>query len=208
MRLHLRRPGNCDISGNIVMCNFKSGAKSISFMKGTRAVGEPVPGAEILIEQEPNDVPVQCALTDQNGDYTLTDIPIGNQYHLVVDVPGYPMLSTFVNISINSNDTLLDNYNFLLDTTSGGGIFIDTTSGIVSHFVEFGFNSIKVFPNPVSEFMMVEFDLSKDNSVSIDLLDELGATIKQMLYIDKCKKGAHNYQLDFSSSFISRKLFY
>ncbi|MBI5538859.1 MAG: carboxypeptidase regulatory-like domain-containing protein [Bacteroidia bacterium] len=168
----------------------------MSQTEGTTASGEPVPGAEILIEQEPNDVPIQSALTNQDGDYILKNIPIGNQYHLVVDVPGYPMLTTFINISVGSNDTLLDNYNFILDTTSGGGIFMDTISGVTEHFIQSGFKSFEVYPNPLSEFMIVNFELSKENSISIELINELGETIKQVLNIADCKKGVYNYQIN------------
>lgn len=192
--------GNCDISGNIILYDVNSGAKSLLFTKGTRAYGEPVPGAEILIEQEPNDVPIQSAITNSDGDYTLTNIPIGNLYHLVVDVPGYPMMTTFVNISVSSNDTLLEDYNFILDTTSGGGIFMDTLSGIPEQLVQSGFTLFEVYPNPVSEFMVVNFELSKDNIISIELINELGATVKQILNDEDCKKGLHNYQINIPSS--------
>lgn len=190
--------GNCDISGNIAFDT--NGKKSIVFTKGGKATGEPVPGAEILIEQEPNDVPVQTAFTGQDGAYTLSDIPIGSDYHLIVDIPGYPMLSTFVNITVNSNDTLLDNYNFILDTTSGGGIFIDTASGVTEQFIESGFKFFNVYPNPVSEFMFADFELSKENSVSIELLSETGDVIKQLLFIADCKKGTYNYRLNIPSA--------
>ena len=34
--------------------------------------GEPVPGAEILIEQEPNDVPIAVAITNNDGEFTFS----------------------------------------------------------------------------------------------------------------------------------------
>jgi len=191
--------GNCDISGSITLQGTKGG-KSLTFTDGTKAAGEPVPGAEIIIEQEPNDVPVQCVFTDQNGEYIFTNIEIGSGYHLLVDIPGYPMLSTFVNIIVGSTDTLLNNYNFLLDTASSGGILIENLNGISNPFVESGFQYINVYPNPVSEYMNVNFELTKDNSISIDLINETGTIVKQLLNIPKCKKGTYNYQLKMPSS--------
>ncbi|GEM_PF-5689353 len=35
-------------------------------------IGEPVPGAEILVEQEPNDVPISSGVTDQNGIFSFS----------------------------------------------------------------------------------------------------------------------------------------
>lgn len=34
--------------------------------------GEPVPGAEILVEQEPNDVPIASAVTNKDGEFSFT----------------------------------------------------------------------------------------------------------------------------------------
>jgi hypothetical protein len=193
--------GNCDITGKIIIADITgSGTKSLLFEQGTKAYGEPVPGAEILVEQEPNDVPVQSAITNQTGDYILTNIPMGNNYHLIVDIPGYPMLSTFVNITVNANDTLLEDYNFILDTTSGGGIFIDTTSGIAHSFIESGFSFINVFPNPVSDYLTLEFSLTVDNSISIELVNETGALVSELLNLPKCQKGKYNYQLSIPRS--------
>lgn len=38
----------------------------------TKAMGEPVPGAEILVEQEPNDVPITHCITDKNGEFEFS----------------------------------------------------------------------------------------------------------------------------------------
>jgi hypothetical protein len=42
----------------------------------TKSMGEPVPGAEILVEQEPNDVPIKGTphkyITDENGEFTFS----------------------------------------------------------------------------------------------------------------------------------------
>jgi len=34
--------------------------------------GEPVPGAEILVEQEPNDVPISLGQSNNDGEFTFT----------------------------------------------------------------------------------------------------------------------------------------
>jgi len=78
--------GNCNLSGTILYGNY-TGFKNIN------AVGEPVPGAEILIEQEPNDVPIESAITDINGHYLIGNISTGNNYRLIVDIPGYQQLN-------------------------------------------------------------------------------------------------------------------
>jgi hypothetical protein len=117
------------------------------------------------------------------------------------------MLSTFIDITVGPTDTQLSNYNFLLDTASGGGISIDTQNGISNPFVESGFQFINIFPNPVSEYMNVNFELIKENSICIDLINETGTTVKQLLNISNCKKGTYNYQLNIPSTLSSGSYF-
>ena len=46
---------------------------SLSFISYSNPIaGEPVPGAEILIEQEPNDVPIAVAITNNDGEFTFS----------------------------------------------------------------------------------------------------------------------------------------
>lgn len=42
------------------------------FSYSTSLAGEPVPGAEILVEQEPNDVPISHVQTNINGEFVFT----------------------------------------------------------------------------------------------------------------------------------------
>jgi len=179
-------PGNCDLSGTIVYGNY-------SGFKSTKAAGEPVPGAEILIEQEPNDVPIQSAITDNNGDYLLTNIAEGFGYHLLVDIPGYPILSTYLNITINNTDTLLNNLNFIFDTSSTGGIFIDTATGFSNLFINSGIVSMNVFPNPFANQLNINFELSQDVDVAVELISINGSQTKELLNKTNCKKGSYNY---------------
>ncbi len=179
--------GNCNLNGTIILWS------------GSKAVGEPVPGAEILIEQEPNDVPIQSAYTDINGNYTLQNISSGNGYHLLVDIPGFPLLSTYLNLTINTTDTLLSNLNFYLDTTLGGGIFIDTATGFSNPFVESGISYLKVFPNPVSDVINIDFNILSDTDLAIDLLNETGTITKKLVNLSTCKKGSYSYQVPVSA---------
>ena len=179
-------PGNCDLSGTIVYGNY-------SGFKSTKAVGEPVPGAEILIEQEPNDVPIQSVITDSNGYYLLQNIDTGSNYHLLVDIPGYPLLSTYLNITINNTDTLLNNLNFIFDTSSTGGIFIDTATGFSNLFINSGIVSMNVFPNPFANQLNINFELSQDVDVAVELISINGSQTKELLNKTNCKKGSYNY---------------
>lgn len=54
--------------------------------------GEPVPGAEILIEQEPNDVPIALATTNNNGEFVFSfpegiKIPKSGTFKITITPP-------------------------------------------------------------------------------------------------------------------------
>ena len=187
-------PGNCDLSGTIVYGNY-------SGFKSTKAVGEPVPGAEILIEQEPNDVPIQSVITDNNGFYLLSNIAEGFGYHLLVDIPGYPILSTYLNITINNTDTLLNNLNFIFDTSSTGGIFIDTATGFSNLFINSGIVSMNVFPNPFANQLNINFELSQNVDIVVELISINGSQTKELLNKTNCKKGSYNYSVTIPQNF-------
>ncbi len=174
--------GNGAISGTVIL---------LTGTKSTEATGEPVPGAEILIEQEPNDIPVQCALTDTLGRYSFSGLEPGTGYHLLVDIPGYPLLSTYQNITISSNDSI-PNMNFLVDSTSGGGIFIDTAT-VISFIPNEGV-SVEVYPNPFTSFVNVKFYLNQARNISIELFDVMGRKA-QALDAGNLLAGEHEFSL-------------
>ena len=155
--------GNGSISGTVIM---------LIGTKSTNAVGEPVPGAEILIEQEPNDIPVQCAITDSTGSYNFTGLIPGNGYHLLVEIPGCPLISTYQNITIGSNDSLI-NMNFVVDSTLG--IYMDTAT-FVSMIPNEGV-SVEVYPNPYTTFFNVRFMIEQSNNINLELFDVMGRRI-------------------------------
>jgi len=56
--------GNGTISGTIQSVGSKS----------TKVAGDPVFGAEVFIEQNPNNVPLQASITDSQGKYRFTGL--------------------------------------------------------------------------------------------------------------------------------------
>ncbi len=152
--------GNGSITGTVLM------------LTGAKAAGEPVPGAEIIIEQEPNDVPVQCAFTDTTGLYTFTNLVADTGYHLIVQIPGFPIFSTYSNITVFANDTL-PNLNFLVDTIVG--IYKDSASYVSQ--ISINGVSLEVYPNPFISNINVKLNLTKPSDVSYELFDNLGHSI-------------------------------
>lgn len=125
-----------------------------------RAVGEPVEGAEVFVEQQPNDNPVANTNTDVNGYWEANNLEENYSYNIHVDVPGLPLLSTYSNIPVTSTNSDYENLNFYVDTTGQyDGIFIDTLVGIGGKTAEV---KMTVFPNPVKDIVNVSISSGAD----------------------------------------------
>lgn len=159
-----------------VLTNFGSISGTIYYEDyNTKALGDPIPGAEIYIEQEPNDEPKANTVTDAEGYYEVDSLPYGTGYKLLVDIPGLPMLSTYHNITISDGLSSVTNLNFLVDTASVVGIYIDTTTAISEY--SFKSMSLTVFPNPFMEELQLTFMPEKSGVATISLHDLSGKII-------------------------------
>ena len=172
------------ISGNIKYLNL-----------GSKDKGEPVPGADIYLEQEPDDDPVAHTESDSTGAYMLEEIPSGDGYKLYVDIPGYPMLSTFEEISVSESDTLIENMNFYVDTTSEGGIYIDSTALNVIEYLTDNY-SVTLFPNPYTEYINICYTLNSTSDVYIEIYDIHGRPVEVIVAE---KQGTGDYSHTFSA---------
>ncbi|MBI5539736.1 MAG: T9SS type A sorting domain-containing protein [Bacteroidia bacterium] len=140
----------------------------------------PVANATVYIRYQPNQLPARFELTNQNGYYSINNIPNGN-YKLYVDMPGLPQVTNH-HIVINSNDTVFANVNFIVDTTSiykdyGFGIYADTTGfiGVNEIFVEN--NDFICFPNPASDFIKIIFSNEINESSIITIYNIEGKAV-------------------------------
>lgn len=181
-------PGIGTFSGNI---SYDNG--------GTKAAGEPVPGAEVYIEQEPNDQPVVTQKTDTLGNFIFPGIPTGNTFTIYVDIPGLPMIETYTNLEITSTETIIDNLDFLVDTT---GIYIANNSLVIEIDDKF---KLDIYPNPFSEIFVIEYSLAYDSDVNIRLIDENGKSLETILN-EYSKAGNYSYQ--YSPSNLSSGIYY
>jgi len=149
-----------------------SGTKGVT-TEGDKAAGEPVEGAEVFIEQQPNDNPVAYAVSGSDGAYVVSGIETGYTYDMIVDIPGIPLLNTYTDIMVDAATTIILNLNFFVDTTNViGGIFIDSTSGISSQLLNI--EKLNIYPNPAKENLFVEVETVGKTRISIILSDMTG----------------------------------
>ncbi len=155
--------GNGEVSG------------TVRYFSANKAAGEPVPGAEILIEQEPNDEPIAYATGNSQGDYIIPNIPNG-EYSLRLDLPGMPIVSTYQNFTVDASNVTYSNMNYLIDTTAtGGGAYADSTNSIFTHISN---NlSLKLYPNPANEKITIMFDADTKQNINIEILSIEGKLV-------------------------------
>jgi hypothetical protein len=168
---------------------------TVTYRDLTKSAGEPVPGAEVFVEQEPNDEPIANTETDTAGTWTIEDIPTGTGYHIYIDIPGMPLLSTYQELIVEAGDTTNSDLNFFVDTLTGGGIYIDSATYVIN--VNSEEIEIKSYPNPVNNYFTIETELNKSIFISYSILDINGREIVKTnpkLYQEK-----YNEQIDMSS---------
>ena len=140
--------------------------------KSTNQAGEPVTGAEIYIAQDPNIEPVANTYSNSNGYWEVDGIQEGTGYRLRVDIPGLEQISTYENLYITPDDTVQTNLNFIVDTTSGGGIMADTAfSSIKTNNQTI---DIEVYPNPSTDFVSFETSLKSAANIKFEIVNIKG----------------------------------
>ena len=171
-------------------------AGHIRYQSALKSTGEPVPGAEIFTEQDPNDEPIANTVTDTLGSWTIGNLPVGTGYRIKVDIPGLPLLSTYNGITIVGGDTLNSDLNFIVDTlASDGGINIDTATAIFEVNAEI--IEINTYPNPVSNYLTIETTFKNAINISYSIIDINGKEIftsNSKIYI-----GQYSERIDMSN---------
>lgn len=146
---------------------------------GNKAImGEPVPGAEITLEQEPDDEPIANVTTEGNGEYIFTHVPDG-LFKLSVDVPGLPQFETHT-ITVSQDDTLFSNMNFIVDTNiTLAGVYIEENNSTPVYENES--ITINLYPNPFVQDIKIEYTLKEETEVNINLFDVNGRLIRNIV---------------------------
>ncbi|MBN2682525.1 MAG: carboxypeptidase regulatory-like domain-containing protein, partial [Bacteroidales bacterium] len=172
---------------------------------GAKDVGEPVPGAEIYLEQEPEGEPIAVTTSDENGDYDFDSLPVNVTYSLSVDIPGFPLIQTYQNITVTDVDTVFEDLNFYVDTTSGDqGVYTeDPFISVPSVLV--GKAEISVFPNPSNDIFNINYSLNNEANVRINVLDGNGRIIGTLI---NQKQYSGEYKLEINNQIIKTKGMY
>lgn len=143
---------------------------------GAKDFGEPVPGAEIYLEQEPEGEPIASSESDENGEYDFEGLLTNRSYSLSVDIPGFPLIQTYSNIYISDTDTVFEELDFFVDTTEGSeGIYIEDPLNLPS--AEMKSFSVRTSPNPFTDNLELAYFLKESSNVMVQVYDVRGLIV-------------------------------
>lgn len=163
----------------------KSGGNPLS----PQAPGNPIGGIIVKGGKNPGGNMFAQTTTDASGGYTLTNVPDnlpGENYFLLVDIPGLDTSSTY-HIVLAPGNNNLQNLNFYVDSVK---IYPMTSTGI--HNAQMAQNyAINLYPNPSKNTTYLTYTLSKPAQVKVELFNILGECVKLITPLNTKTTGDH-----------------
>ncbi|MDF2449693.1 MAG: hypothetical protein K0R26_2197 [Bacteroidota bacterium] len=202
--------GNGSISGKVVE-GLKYGQKT----NGPSAPGNPIGGIIIKGGKNPGGQLFAQTETNANGDYFFNNLPAGD-YFILVDIPGLDTASTH-HVSLNNNQ--ISNLGFTVDSLKIVPTLINSDVS-VNELNHLSYSS-RVYPNPSSSYFTIEYILTTESPVQMDLFDLLGkhqstlmprtiqtkGEYKQVLPSDGLESGIYYMKLKVGQHELIYKLF-
>lgn len=142
----------------------------------TNVVGDPIPGVDVSLEQNPGGIMLAQTTTDALGKYEFTSVPAGS-FTLFVDMPGVGMTSSHV-ITTGGGAVHEDN-NFYVDSalTIYATEPVTTLSSVKENKKEL---VVKTYPNPFTSQLTVAINAEPNAVATIALYSILGENIVEL----------------------------
>ncbi|OFY86386.1 MAG: hypothetical protein A3F72_11340 [Bacteroidetes bacterium RIFCSPLOWO2_12_FULL_35_15] len=163
-----------------------------------RAEGDPIPGLDVKLGKNPGGASniVASTQTDANGYYYFDNLAlnsvIGGSYVILADIPGLGMASSY-DITLDPSHTSYDSLNYAVDSSS---IYtVPTSSTGISNAAVAKENKFKIYPNPFKGYTNIEYTLSGEANVTLEVYNVLGVKIKSMVN-SKQSTGNHKCYLN------------
>jgi hypothetical protein len=137
--------------------------------------GNPIGGIIVKGGKNPGGQMFVQTTTGTNGTYTLSGLPpntAGEEYFILVDIPGLDTNNTYHKVITISNNNYT-NLDFVVDSAK-----INPVSNVSVHDITAIENQIKVFPNPASGSVNIQYSLVANSVVTIELYDVFGKAVR------------------------------
>lgn len=157
------------------------------------APGNPIGGIIVKGGKNPGGQMFVQTVTDTAGAYILAGLPAngaGESYFILVDIPGLDTNGTYDDLIINVATNQYTNLDFIVDSAK-----INPVSAVSVNDISAKEHAIKVFPNPASSKVTIQYILKDDSNVKIELYDIFGKSIKTILNQREQSMDQHAYSV-------------
>lgn len=157
------------------------------------APGNPIGGIIVKGGKNPGGQMFVQTTTDTNGVYVLTGLPengIGESYFILVDIPGLDTNGTYEELIIDVTTNQYTNLDFVVDSAQ-----ITPVSAVSVNDISAKEHAIKVFPNPASSMVTIQYSLKEDSNVKIELFDIFGKSLLTVLNQRERAIDQHSYSI-------------
>lgn len=165
------------------------------------APGQPIGGIIVKGGRNPGGQMFVQTTTDTSGHYKISGLPYGD-YFILVDITGLDTNNTY-HVKITPQDTVFKNLDFTVDSIQINPVY-STDVGV--HNITAIEHKIKVFPNPASNYLTIQYDLSGNSLVKIELFDLLGQTVKTLL--PPIQQGSDSYKASWQLDDLKSGLYF
>lgn len=187
--------GTASISGRILA--------DANYPGKTTVQGDPIPGVDVSLEQNPGSVMLTTTTTNQNGNYAFYNLPaspVGTWYTLLVNIPGYGLDSTYDHIVIGANQASIHNDYLVGDSV----IYIDsalsaTLNGVKSIIKSELVANFESYPNPYSLETTINYSIIENAMVKLDVYNSLGQRVESIVNTNQ-QAGVYKYAFGAKSA--------
>ncbi|MES2836770.1 MAG: carboxypeptidase regulatory-like domain-containing protein [Bacteroidota bacterium] len=145
------------------------------------AIGDPIPGVDISLEQNPGGIMVAQTQSDANGLYSFTNLPL-DDYRIRVSIPGTEH-DAYYDVTIDSDEPVVSNLVYVVDSNSIYPLSVKNMQNTTSEN-----NSILVIPNPFSnEAVLVLPNELENEAITLTITDITGKTVNETKLQNKSK---------------------
>jgi hypothetical protein len=158
-----------------------------------RAQGDAIPGVNVGAGKNPGGQMFGHTTTDSNGKYRFDNVPQGN-YTIFVDIPG---LNRYCyNVTIDSLHTQYLHLDYVVDSTTIDTVHITSTTVGINQPSKVSENNFSIYPNPFKGNTTIEYNVSHDANISLDVYNVLGIKVQSLV---KTNQSSGIYKVNLNS---------
>jgi len=143
-----------------------------------RQAGDPIPGGDVKIGNNPGGNMIAATTTDVNGYYSFDHVNIGS-YKIYVDIPGLGRDSSY-SVNITPTDTVFSQLNYTADSDY---VYIDISVGLNAY--TYDEPGMSISPNPFSTQSILTLTENSNNQgnkeeLNVVIVDVLGNEVRKL----------------------------